>query len=63
MLATVPGTSMEEIRKKPILDELIKRHKFERYVVLGNTHHIGEVEGIYDNRGSFLFQEAIVCRR
>ena len=63
ILATVHGTSMEEIRKKPILDELIKRHKFERYVVLGNTHHIGEVEGIYDNRGSFLFQEAIVCRR
>lgn len=62
MLATVHGTSMEEIRKKPILDELIKRHKFERYVVLGNTHHIGEVEGIYDNRGSVLFQEAIVCR-
>ena len=63
MLATVHGTSMEEIRKKPILDELIKRHKFERYVVLGNTHHIGEIEGIYDNRGSVLFQEAIVCRR
>ena len=63
MLATVHGTSMEEIRKKPILDELIKRHKFERYVVLGNTHHIGEVEVIYDNRGSILFQEAIVCRR
>ena len=63
MLATVHGTSMEEIRKKPILDELVKRHKFERYVVLGNTHHIGEIEGIYDNRGSFLFQEAIVCRK
>ena len=53
MIATVHGTSMEEIRKKPILDELVKRHKFERYVVLGNTHHIGEIEGIYDNRGSF----------
>jgi len=63
MIATVHGTSMEEIRKKPILDELVKRHKFERYVVLGNTHHIGEIEGIYDNRGSFLFQEAILCRK
>ena len=51
MLATVHGTSMEEIRKKPILDELIKRHKFERYVVLGNTHHIGEIEGIYVKQG------------
>ena len=63
MLATVHGTSMEEIRKKPILDELVKRHKFERYVVLGNTYHIGQVEGIYDNRGSLLFQEVITCRK
>lgn len=63
MLATVHGTSMEEIRKKPILDELVKRHKFERYVVLGNIYHIGQVEGIYDNRGSLLFQEVITCRK
>lgn len=63
MLATVHGTSMEEIRKKPILEELVKSHRFERYVVLGNSHHIGEIEGIYDNRGSFLFQEAMPCRK
>lgn len=63
MMATIHGASMEEIRKKPFLDELVKRHKFERYVVLGNTHHIGEIEGVYDNRGSFLFQEAIACRK
>ena len=63
MMATIHGASMEEIRKKPFIDELVKRHKFERYVVLGNTHHIGELEGVYDNRGSFLFQEAIACRK
>ena len=63
MMATIHGASMEEIRKKPFIDELVKRHKFERYVVLGNTHHIGEIEGVYDNRGSFLFQEAIACRK
>lgn len=63
MIATVHGASMEEIRKKPILDELVKRHKFERYVVLGSTYHIGEIEGIYDNRGSLLFQETMLCRR
>ena len=62
MLATVHGTSMEEIRKKPILDELVKGYKFERYVVLGNAHHVGEIEGIYDNGGNLLFRE-IVCRR
>ena len=63
MMATIHGASMEEIRKKPFIDELVKRHKFERYVVLGNTHHIGEIEGVYDNRGCFLFQEAIACRK
>lgn len=63
MIATVHGTSMEEIRKKPILEELVKSHRFERYVVLGNTHRIGEIEGIYDNRGSFLFKEELICRK
>ncbi len=63
MIATVHGTSMEEIRKKPILEELVKSHRFERYVVLGNTHRIGEIEGIYDDRGSFLFKEETLCRR
>ena len=63
MIATVHGTSMEEVRKKPILEELVKSHKFERYVVLGNTYHIGEIDGIYDNRGSFLFQEKMLCRK
>lgn len=61
MIATVHGTSMEEIRKKPILEELVKSHRFERYVVLGNTHRIGEIEGIYDDRGSFLFKEEALC--
>lgn len=63
MITTVHGTSMEEIRKKPILEELVKSHRFERYVVLGNTHRIGEIEGIYDDRGSFLFKEEALCRR
>lgn len=63
MIATVHGASMEEVRKKPILEELVKSHRFERYVVLGNTHHIGEIDGIYDNRGSFLFQEKMLCRK
>ena len=63
MIATVHGTSMEEVRKKPILEELVKSHKFERYVVLGNTYHIGEINGIYDNRGSVLFQEKMLCRK
>ena len=61
MLATVHGSSMEEIRKKPLFEELIKSHRFDRYVMLGKKRRIGEIEGIYDSRGSVLFQESALC--
>ena len=56
-LATVHGKSMEEIRKKPLFENLVKEHRFERYIVLGNEGQVGRVEGIYDNRGTLLFTE------
>lgn len=55
MIATVHGNSMEEIRRKPLFEQMIKNKRFERYVVLGNQNHIGEIEGIFDERGTFLY--------
>lgn len=55
MIATVHGASMEEIRKKPVLEQLIKDKRFERYVVLSNQNRIGQVEGIYDERGDLCY--------
>ena len=57
MLATVHGTSMAEVQKKPVLQQLIQKKRFGRYVVLKNGIHIGEVEGIYDERGTLLYRE------
>ncbi len=57
MVATVHGASIAEIQKKPFFEQMIKQKRFERYVVLGNTHHIGEIEGIYDERGSLIYRE------
>ena len=51
MLATVHGASLEEIKEKPVLGNLIKEKRFERYVVLGNKRGAGSVEGIYDKDG------------
>lgn len=51
MIATVHGKSLEEIRDKPILGGLVKDHRFERYIVLGNKRGVGSVEGIYDENG------------
>ncbi len=56
-LATVHGKSMEEIRKKPLFETLVKERRFERYVVLSNHGRIGTVEGIFDARGTLIFTE------
>ena len=54
LIASVHGNSMEEIAGKPGLSELVKRRRFERYVVLQNQRHPGEIKEIYDERGSLL---------
>lgn len=56
ILATVHGRTMEEIRKKPLFEQLVKERRFERYVVLGRQH---KIEGIFDERGSILFREVL----
>ena len=63
MIATVHATSMDEIRSKPLFEQMVKEHRFERYVVLGNKRRIGEINGIYDERGSLLFEEGSLCKK
>lgn len=55
MIATVHGGSIDEVREKPLLGDLIKKRVFERYVILSNAKEVGKVEEIYDERGSRLF--------
>ena len=50
LLATVHGASIEEIKRKPGIDRLIKQHFFERLVLLGGS--VGHVRAIYDDRGT-----------
>ncbi len=55
LIATVHGGSMEEVRSKPFLGELVRQKIFERYIVLGDRHGRGTVEQICDERGSSLY--------
>ena len=48
MIATVHGGSMEELRRKPVFDKMLKERRFERHILLGNQQHVGEVQAIYD---------------
>lgn len=56
IIATVHGSSIEDIRNKPILGRLVKEKVFERYIVLDNRKSVGNVEQIFDERGSILYQ-------
>ncbi|MGF0034100.1 stage III sporulation protein AA [Bariatricus sp. SGI.154] len=57
LLATVHADSMEELRRKPLLDQMVAEKYFERYILLGNQQHVGQIEGIFDSRGSLLYRE------
>ena len=58
LLVTVHGSSIDEIRKKPLLERLMKEHVFERYIILQKetAGQIGKVQEIYDERGTCLYQ-------
>lgn len=50
LLATVHGSSLEDIRSKPLLRRLVEEQIFERYVIL----YMGKIRQILDERGSVL---------
>jgi stage III sporulation protein AA len=55
LIATVHGSSLEDVKSKPILGELIKKGLFERYVILNNIKRIGHLEEIYDAFGNRIY--------
>lgn len=59
LLATVHGSSMEDIRRRPLFDRLMKEKIFERYIVLENKDSIGEIAGVYDAHGRCLQGEEV----
>lgn len=59
ILATVHGTSMEDVMKKPLLSRLVDEHVFERYVVLVGTPRAGSVQAIFDGRGTTLYHREV----
>lgn len=56
LIATVHGSSIEDIKSKPVLRKLVQEKIFDRYIILNNNGHIGNIENIYDARGNQLYQ-------
>lgn len=55
LIATVHGNSIDDIRIRPGLRKLVEERIFERYIVLNNRYGVGEVQAIFDERGSTLY--------
>lgn len=55
LIATVHGSSIEDIKNKPVLGELVKKRLFERYIILSNVTGIGHLEEIYDSDWKRLY--------
>lgn len=55
LIATVHGSSIEDIKGKPVLGELMNKKLFERYIILNNITKVGHLEEIYDSTGRRLY--------
>ncbi len=55
ILATIHGSSIDDVRTRPMLRKLVDQRIFDRYVVLGNSNGVGTIENIFDERGNELY--------
>lgn len=55
LIATVHGSSIEDIKNKPVLGELVQKKLFERYIILSNITSVGHLEEIYDSSGRRIY--------
>lgn len=58
LIATVHGSTIDDVRNKPLLGKLVKEKVFERYILLTGKKQLGEIEEIYDDRGTLLFKRS-----
>lgn len=55
LLASVHGCSLEEIRMRPAVEQLVRQQRFERYVVLANQPSAGTIQAVFDAQGAMIF--------
>lgn len=52
LIATAHGYSLEDILAQPFFEKLKAQKVFERYILLANHMHAGQIEAVYDAYGS-----------
>lgn len=60
LLMTTHGSSLEEIKKRPSLQEILKQQIFERFIVLNRNAGPGTITHILDKNGEEMKQKVRV---
>ena len=59
IIATVHGSSIDDVKNKPILRKLVEEKLFKRFIVLSGEEKPGVVKNIFDERGSVLYDRNV----
>lgn len=57
LIATIHGSSLEEVRQKPSLRELFEEDIFKRFIILDRSYGVGTIKEILDNNQRVLYRE------
>ena len=57
LFATVHGSSIDDMKRKPLMQRLMQEKVFERYIILQNKNRAGQVKAIFDERGTCLYDQ------
>jgi stage III sporulation protein AA len=63
LVATVHGNSIEEVKKKPLLAQIMNQEIFQRLILLENDGHAGVIRGIFNEKGSCLYEKSQADKR
>ena len=55
ILATVHGSSVDDVHNKPVLSKMIEDKMFKRYIVLDGMEGPGKVRNVLDEFGNVLY--------
>lgn len=57
LMMTTHGFSLQEVKKRPLLNQIINEQVFERYIQLSRTQGPGTISVVYDKNGKIIYEK------
>lgn len=59
LIGTIHGDSFADIKKRPLIQSLMEKEVFQRYIILSNQYSTGEVVEILNKKGQAIYQKRV----